>query len=513
MNDDQLRAELAEDLVLELKTHVTELETHRDSITPQKAPDPEARQRALRDLDIERSRSTRLAAAVERIVQQRRDLGPQPDLAMPKPPAAGRRAPLPWRVARVLARQASAAIRDLGWSLGRAKARRQMPASAGSHEPPHLSVIIPTRNRGPRLIATLDAYQVQTSDLSFEVVVVDDGSTDGSDFLLSERSQMDRYELKVLRQASSGPAAARNKGLEAARAELVLFTGDDIEPTPDLLLRHWQFHRAANFDPKLCALGLTHWPSETALTATMRHIDGPGAQQFNYGWLKAGRTYDFRHFYTSNISLHKSTAMDAGGFDTSFPDAAFEDAELAYRLSLRGQRIVFLEDALAFHHHPYTAQDFARRQQRCGRMGRVLTHLHPELSQWTGLHGLRRRRAEILCLGEDRLRDLVELSRRLPELRSHAMAVAAALDGSDPSGTDAFLMGLFHFSVLEGLSDNSRHRQLWLASWLVSALREPSRRLRSELDGSPRKAAETLADLPELFSPMDKSHTHPVSDP
>ncbi len=510
MNDDPLKTQLAEDLALELKTHLAELEARKRSITPSQAPDPQARRQALQDLEAQVEQSTRLATEVERIVRQRRELGPGADLPLPKTPPTIPRALLPWRAARVLARRTSAAIRDMSWSMDRARARRLMPSPVGPGQPPHLSVIMPTRNRGPRLMATLDAYRAQNPGLSFEIVVVDDGSTDGSEVLLRERPQVDRYPLQMLYQAPSGPAAARNKGLEAARADLVFITGDDIEPTPDLLLRHWQFHRASPFDGRLAALGLTRWPTEAELTATMRHIDGPGSQQFNYGWMKAGRAYDFRHFYTSNISLHRSAIAEVGGFDTSFPDAAFEDAELAYRLSLRGMRILFLEDALAFHHHPYTAAAFARRQQRCGRMGRSLARLHPELSQWTGLPGLSRRRAEILCLGRHRWQTLVDLGRRLPELKSQAMEIATALDRSDPPGTDAFLLGLFHVSVLEGLSEDQRHRELWLASWLAGALREPSRRLRSELQGGARKAAETLADLPDLFPPIGKDHTHPV---
>ena len=66
----------------------------------------------------------------------------------------------------------------------------------------------------------------------------------------------------------------------------------------------------------------------------MRHVDGPGAQQFSYHYMVDGAEYDFRHFYTSNVSLRRDLLdREPEGFSTEFPAAAFEDAELAYRLS------------------------------------------------------------------------------------------------------------------------------------------------------------------------------------
>ena len=204
---------------------------------------------------------------------------------------------------------------------------------------PRFSVVIPSYNRRLTLERVLDGYQLQTAEAPpFEVIVVDDGSTDGTAELLASR-RPSRYRLRFARQANGGPALARNRGLALAQGDIVLFTGDDVEPTPSLLAEHSRAHdaRAA---PTAIVLGLTRWTPDAELTATMRHIDGEGAQQFSYHFLKDGAEYDFRHFYTSNVSIRRSLLdCEPGYFATDFPAAAFQDAELAYRLSLHGGRI------------------------------------------------------------------------------------------------------------------------------------------------------------------------------
>jgi glycosyltransferase involved in cell wall biosynthesis len=256
---------------------------------------------------------------------------------------------------------------------------------------PPISVVIPTYNRVDELRRTLDAFEDQRpTGLDFEIVVVDDGSTDGTgELLASWRSR--RFRLRFDRQSNQGPARARNRALELAAGELVLFGGDDIEPDPGLLGAHIDEH-ARRGDPRAAVLGLTRWPEGAELTSTMRHIDGPGAQQFSYHVFSPGEEYDFRHFYTSNVSLRRALlAEEPEGFSTAFRWAAFEDAELAYRLSLRGMRIFYHPEAVAWHHHSYDARSFCLRQQRCGEMADVLIRIHPQLATapgWRGCGGI-----------------------------------------------------------------------------------------------------------------------------
>jgi hypothetical protein len=113
----------------------------------------------------------------------------------------------------------------------------------------------------------------------------------------------------------------------------------------------------------------------------MAHIDGVGAQQFSYYYLRGGQEYDFRHFYTSNISIKTDFLKSLGHwFEVDFTYAAFEDVELAYRLSKNGLRILYFPAPLAFHYHYHTIWTFSKRQYVSGLMACLLVKKHPELS-------------------------------------------------------------------------------------------------------------------------------------
>lgn len=323
------------------------------------------------------------------------------------------------------------------------------------NQDPLFSVLIPTFGRADALAMALQAWEhQQPGDVSFEVVVVDDGSPDATrDVLGSLRPQ--RFNLRRLGQENAGPAAARNLGLRAARGEIVLFTGDDIEPAPDLLEQHLRGHCEAA-DSDIAILGLTRWPKAASVTATMRHIDGVGAQQFSYHWLEDGSEYDFRHFYTSNISVHRSLLdREPTGFSEDFPSAAFEDAEYANRLVGRGLRIRYRATALAFHHHPYDVRSFFERQRRCGRMAALLWKRQPALAKWLSIRDFEELRLQAARLPADRLAVVDGVARALELWEGHALALAGFYDSLDPSpkAQDDLLHTLFRYAFLKGLGE------------------------------------------------------------
>lgn len=317
---------------------------------------------------------------------------------------------------------------------------------------PLVSVVVPTFNRPEGLRRVLTAFEQQRPhDLPFELVVVDDGSSDGtSELLASWRSR--RYPLRFARQANGGPARARNRALAVASGEIVLFGGDDIEPHPLLVSEHVSEHHRRG-DPRVAVLGLTRWPEGEELTSTMRHIDGPGAQQFSYAVFTDGAEYDFRHFYTSNVSVRRDLLRsEAGGFSADFPAAAFEDAELAYRLSMRGMRIVYRASALAWHHHHYDARSFFQRQLKCGEMADVFVRTHPQLAKWIDLRVLMWQRLEVLT-ADGAYREMV--SRVRSELESwerRAIDLAVFLDEPVTDLADPLLYGLFRYGFVKGLA-------------------------------------------------------------
>ena len=92
----------------------------------------------------------------------------------------------------------------------------------------------------------------------------------------------------------------------------------------------------------------------------------------------------FNFFYTSNVSLPRELLLEAGLFDTSFPHAAWEDIEVAYRLMQRGMRMLYRPEAVARHHHDITFASFRRRQEKAGEAAAIFYRKHPELGRLPG---------------------------------------------------------------------------------------------------------------------------------
>lgn len=242
---------------------------------------------------------------------------------------------------------------------------------------PRVSVVIPTHNRWRTLMRTLEALAQQTVP-ALQVVVVDDGSTDGTWARLQAWAEAHRrLPLLPLRQANRGPAAARNLGLRHAQGELVVFLGDDTIPEPDFLEAHLAAHR--NLTGPSAVVGLTDWDKwHMAVTPFLRYVNREG-EQFAYGLFHDGEDMAFTCFYTSNVSLPRELLGDSP-FDETFQHAAWEDAELGYRLSLRGVRIVLCTQARVHHHHPTSLASFLQRQRKVGQALPTLLRLHPELA-------------------------------------------------------------------------------------------------------------------------------------
>ena len=246
---------------------------------------------------------------------------------------------------------------------------------------PAFSVVIPTYQRPETLARVLDALAAQREAPDFEVVVVDDGSEDGTAALL--RSYRPPYPFRFVAQKNAGPAAARNRGIAEARGGIVLFLGDDTVPEPPLLSVHARGH-GERPGQRVAVLGYTTWPEERRVTPFLHHINEYGLQ-FGYGLIEDPEAVPFNFFYTSNISLSRALLYEAELFDTSFPHAAWEDIELAYRLTGRGMKILYRPEAVARHYHDISFASFRRRQQSAGESAVRFYEKHPELSGFLGV--------------------------------------------------------------------------------------------------------------------------------
>lgn len=241
---------------------------------------------------------------------------------------------------------------------------------------PDLTVVVPTYRRPALLARCLDALSAQALPADrFEVVVVDDGSADTTRDVLAARSDV---VTALVQPRNLGPAAARNRGVDAARSDLVLFVDDDVVATPSLLSTHLAAHATAA-DPAFALLGRVDWHPDLTVTPFMRWLDRSGLQ-FGYDtWLQPGAVEPpHAAFYTANVSLRRDLLRRVGGFDERFPYPAFEDIDLAFRLGEHGLRLVYDPRAVAHHARAITLAEFRRRMHHVGSSAALLRAIRPE---------------------------------------------------------------------------------------------------------------------------------------
>jgi len=234
--------------------------------------------------------------------------------------------------------------------------------------PADLTVVVPTRDRWPVLRRTLDALAAQTVT-GFRTVVVVDGT---------DQQVPDDLPAEVVVKEHGGPGAARNAGVAATDAELVLFLGDDMVPTPRLVEEHLAAHAAAPA-PTTAVLGLVHWHPDVAQDRLARWLDWSG-HQFDFASIRDGRA-GFGHFYSCNVSLHRSALQGVGGFDEDFT-YYYEDLDLGYRLDQAGVELHHAPGALTHHLHRYSWGALERRFAGIARGERLMAAKHPWFEPW-----------------------------------------------------------------------------------------------------------------------------------
>ena len=218
------------------------------------------------------------------------------------------------------------------------------PTEAQSLGAPGLqaSVVIPTHNRRDSLQRTLLAIARQgLSTERFEVLVICAGCTDGTVHMCHEISPDLPYRLRVIEQSNTGLAAARNRGVEEALAQLIVFLNDDVIPEPALLATHIRAHNARL---NLVTFGPLLSPPDQAFSVWDEWENSAALKQYQVIARGVSRATE-RLFSTGNAAVKKRHLIDAGGFHPDFRRA--EDRELAIRLSELELSFDYLPEARA----------------------------------------------------------------------------------------------------------------------------------------------------------------------
>ena len=227
---------------------------------------------------------------------------------------------------------------------------------------PQLSVVVPAYNAAETLPDCLAALARQDVPSSFyEVIVVDDGSTDGTARVAQAAG------VQLISQPNAGPAAARNRGAAAARSELLLFTDADCAPTPG-----WIRAMSAPFaDPRVMGAKGAYLTAQRAIVPRFTQLE----YEERYDRMAGTETIDFVDSYSA--AYRREIFLASGGFDTVFPTASVEDQELSFRLAESGCRLVFVPGARVYHRHNPNLKAYLRRKFLIGYWKALLARWHP----------------------------------------------------------------------------------------------------------------------------------------
>lgn len=245
-----------------------------------------------------------------------------------------------------------------------------------------LSVVVPTHDKAALLRRTLAALAVQDPGpgRAWEVVVVDDGSRDGTAALLTGLRAGYPVPLQVVSPPGNvGRARARNLGLAAARGRWVLFLDDDILAPQGLLAAHLDVLEG---DARAGTIGYAVTDPELVDAPHFHYLDTRGVARLGAGPAPA------RFFVTQNAAVPRQALLEAGGFCEDFAAYGFEDMEAAFRLEDRaGIRFQALVHPVPLHIHHHSLVDYLAKRIACGRHSLpLIAALHPTRLAQMRLH-------------------------------------------------------------------------------------------------------------------------------
>lgn len=247
------------------------------------------------------------------------------------------------------------------------ESRAPVAAVAGHADTPRASIVIPTLNRWGKLAICLEHIGAIRSDTRWELIVVDNGSTDETLAFLDAVARRSPLPMRVVHEPVAGGARTRNSGARVARGEILIFVDDDCYVRPDIVDRYCEVFE----DPAIGFAGgriLLHDRTDFPLTINESDVEVrfPAARPVPCGIVQSG-----------NMAVRRRALLEAGGFDermgpaTRFPA---EDWDVQTRIGMRGWAGGYFPGPTVSHHHGRKG-DEARKRIRAYNIGSGAVYL------------------------------------------------------------------------------------------------------------------------------------------
>ena len=271
----------------------------------------------------------------------------------------------------------------------------------------NVSVVIPTYNRKPILKKCLKALEKQKLNNNignYEVIVVDDGSTDGTTTWIRNNKNLLPHVV-LYEQEHGGPALGRNLGVMKSKYEIIIFIDSDLIVLDNFIVCHVD---------RL----MSCWKKNNKKCFTYGSVINTSNFMHPESEIYKLTDNSFAYFATGNVAISKELLLNVGLFDTSFTLYGWEDLELGERLKKIKTKLIKCPKAVGFHWHPpfdcKQIQSLIVQEKERAKMGLVFYKKHSNLRvrfmiQLTPIHNFL---WEILCLG-----GLINIDRLFPLLK------------------------------------------------------------------------------------------------
>ncbi|MDP2208921.1 MAG: glycosyltransferase family 2 protein [Bacteroidota bacterium] len=216
------------------------------------------------------------------------------------------------------------------------------------------SIIIPTYNRLSQLKLALQSILNQDLD-DYEVIVVDDGSTDGTEQYLKSLA---KPKLIVISQNNKGPAAARNAGIKLSQGKYIAFTDDDCTVPSNWLSSFKEVFESNEVD--IIGGAVRNSNKKNIYSEVSQHITNFFVEYLN----QEGGSSPF--LTSNNIAYRADVLKKVGGFDDRFRKAGGEERALNWKILSAGGKSVYAPDILVDHNHEMDLSGFVKQQLNYG---------------------------------------------------------------------------------------------------------------------------------------------------